>query len=233
MTVYLTKEGNASLEVAVSLTVRGKKNDAPCRVRLLDGHQERGGREIRRIERSEDRVYRFSGLAPGDYTIEAYFWDSYPTHYEPIQLAAGENKVVHIDSKTDEIARIRVEGVVLDKRSGKPVEGLCLHFCGAPDDNVFTGKDGRFSAVGDRARFHQTYLLEGGKLVFWAEMDNHMPEELARKLEFHVDPTNRVLPVSDEDQDGVFCDGQNCVICARKVSRETETSKRVTLASTG
>ena len=224
-TAYLAKEGNASLTVAVSLTVRGQKTDAPCRVCLLDGDQGRRGNEIRRLERSEDRIYRFSGLAPGDYTIEAYFWDSYPIHYEPVHLAAGENKVVHIDSKTDEIARIRVEGVVLDKRSGKPVEGLRLHFCGAPDDNVLTDKDGRFSAVGDRSRFHQTYLYEGGnlvwweggKLVLWAEMDNHMSEESARKLEFHVDPTRRDVRVSAEDQDGVFCDGQDCAICARKV----------------
>ena len=64
--------------------------------------------------------------------------------------------------------------------------------------------------------FHQTYLLERGKLVFWAEMDNHMPEELARRLDFHVDPTRRDVRARDEDGDGVFCDGQNCAICAQK-----------------
>ncbi len=222
-TAYLTKEGSASLKVAVSLTVRGEKKNAPCRVCLLDGHQERRGHEIRRIECSEDRVYRFSGLARGDYTIEAYFWSSYPTHYEPIRLAAGENKVVHIDSKTDEIARIRVEGVALDKRSGEPVERCRLHFCGAPDDDVFVDENGCFSAIGDRARFHQTYLYEGGELIFWAGMDNHMPEELARKLEFHIGPTRRLVRVRDEDGDGVFCDGDNCAICGRNVDKPGKT----------
>jgi len=225
--------GDASLAVEVSLTVRGKKMDFPCRVCLLEGHQGRSRREARRIERSEDATYRFSDLAAGEYTIEAYFWDSYPTHYEPIRLAAGEEKVVHIDSKTDEIARIRVEGLVLDSRNGKPVEGLRLHFVGAPDDDAFTDEDGRFAASGDRARFHQAYLLRGDSSdrVYWPRMDNHMTEALARNLEFHVDAWSPVVRVRDEDQDGVFCSGPNCVICTEREDKREDAAGRNTDAA--
>jgi len=222
--------GNASLTVRVSLTVRGEKMDAPCRVCLLEGHQGRSGREIRGIARSDDATYRFSGLAAGAYTIEAYFSGSYPTHYEPIRLAAAEEKVVHIDSRTDQIARIRVEGLVLDSLTGKPIEGLRLHFVGAPDDDAFTDKNGRFATRGDRSRFHQTYLLKGKSRnrVYLPFMNSRMTEELARKLEFHVDPWSPVEEVKDEDQDGVFCDGRNCVICAQKEDKPDDAAGQST-----
>jgi len=54
-------------------------------------------------------------------------------------------------------------------------------------------------------------------------MDNHMPEELARKLEFHIGPTRRLVRVRDEDGDGVFCDRQNCAICGRNVDKPGKT----------
>ena len=197
----------------MTLTVRGKESDAPCRVRLLKGTPNQGGQEVRRIESSEDRTYHFEKLPPGDYSIEAYFMDSYPTHCEPVHIAAGEDKVVRVHAKTDQVARIRVEGRVLDKRTGGPVAGLRIEFVGAPEDDAVTDEDGRFATTADRARFHQTLVTRDRKVILEVDMDNDMSEEVARKLEFHVHPLYRSIVPATEVAEGVFCDRQDCPIC--------------------
>lgn len=228
VTVLLDKGGDASLEVKVSLTVRGKKSDHIPRVRLLNAEE----KEVRRIESSPDSTFRFSGLAGGAYTIEAYFWDSYPTFYEKIQLSAGEHRNISIDAQTDEVARIRVAGRVINKKTNKGIEGLKIHFVGAPRDDVRTNKDGAFSAMADRARFHQCLILGkgGGGQV---EMDNHINEDLARKLAIHIDPDSPpVRPLRDDDGDGVFCDTLDCRICDSAASESAVQEKTLWAQST-
>ncbi|MHC4693854.1 MAG: hypothetical protein ACYS67_14015, partial [Planctomycetota bacterium] len=210
VTVLLDKGGDASLEVKVSLTVRGKKSDHLPRVKLLNVDN----KAVRLIISSHDSTYRFSGLAGGAYTIEAYFCDSYPTFYEKIQLSAGEHKNVSIHAQTDEVARIRVAGRIINKKTNKGIEGLKIHFVGAPGDDARTNKDGAFSTMADRARFHQCLIMGkgGGAQV---EMDNHIKEDLAKKLAIHIDPDSPpARRLRDDEGDGVFCDALDCKICA-------------------
>jgi len=230
VTVLLDKGGNASLEVRVSLKVRGKETDAACKVRLLNMDKE----EIRRIESSDDSTYRFSGLAEGEYIIEAYFWSSYPTHNEKIYLSDGEHKKVSINAQTDQVARIRLAGRVIDKQTNKGIKGVTIHFVGATDDDARTYEDGSFSTVADRARFHQCLLMLENDEVQKIQLKNHVnieivnniSEDFARNLNIHIDPDYTKLhpnvKLRDEDGDGIFCDKVHCVICSQVLKTDVQ-----------
>jgi beta-lactamase regulating signal transducer with metallopeptidase domain len=211
-------EGTAQLDVTVSLTVRGKKIDNHhARVRLLDAIDRH---EVQRIEKGENGRYLFTGIPPGKYIVEAYFWDSYPTEFENVTLAKGEEKSILVDSKTEQLARIRVAGKLLDKRTGKGIEGATIHFVGAPDDDAITYPDGSFATHADRSRFHQILVGLGDKALSGnqhidIQMNNHINEDLAANLEIHIDPEHLSgqRKLRDEDGDGIFCDGIDCVVC--------------------
>jgi len=46
-------------------------------------------------------------------------------------------------------------------------------------------------------------------------IDNHISEELAQGLVFHLDISreDRRWVLRNEDRDGVFCDRRGCVLC--------------------
>lgn len=92
ITVFMQKGGSASLVVDTSLAMQGQIRDIP-RVRVLSVDKRT---EIRRMERSEDQIYRFSGIKPGSYTIEVYFWDTHPTRFEPAVLRESETTTVEV-----------------------------------------------------------------------------------------------------------------------------------------
>jgi len=92
VTVFMQKSGSASLLADASLVIPGQPAKVP-RVRLLSVDKRT---EVRRMERSKDWRYRFSGLKPGEYTIEVYFWDAYPTHCEPVVLQESETTTVQV-----------------------------------------------------------------------------------------------------------------------------------------
>ena len=104
---------------------------------------------------------------------------------------------------------IPLKGKVLDKHTGRGVLGLSIY-------DTQTSEDGSFSAVGDRAHFHETciYLRNPIRYVI-AKMKNHMTEELAQQLQFHIDPNSARTHVflEDDNDDGIFCDYMNCAIC--------------------
>lgn len=203
--------GNASLDVKVSLTVRGEKVPADCRVRILNRNNE----EIKQIEKSENNVYRFSDLEGGEYTIEAYFWDSYPTAYEKVTLSDGEHKEITINSQTDQIARIPISGKIFDKRYGWVMSNIRIHFTGAPQVDAIADTHGFFSTTADRARFHQCMLYKttNNKLIAQVKINNSIDEQLAQNLSFHIDPDKTGQILTDPENDGIFCDNVNCKIC--------------------
>ena len=45
-------------------------------------------------------------------------------------------------------------------------------------------------------------------------IDSRIDEQIAKKLELHVDPTlSEYKELKDDDGDGIFCDGVDCTIC--------------------
>jgi hypothetical protein len=212
VTVSMRKGGTASLMVKVALDVRRKPVDASCRVRLLSADDRT---EVRRMNKERDRTYRFSGLKPGKYAIEAYFWDSYPTHLEPVTLSASETTTVQIRARTDQLARIPVAGRIISTLTGQGIEGLTVHFVGAPGDNATTTDSGKFSTVADRARFHQCLVMRGRKVLRAVRIRNSITESQARSLVIHIDPEAKRgdPPLGDDDGDGVYCSASECKAC--------------------
>ncbi|MDO8301669.1 MAG: hypothetical protein Q7T18_00355, partial [Sedimentisphaerales bacterium] len=74
------------------------------------------------------------------------------------------------------------------------------------------------STLGERSHFHESviYLDYAHQYYVLARMNNHMSEELAQRLEFHIDPNDAQSGHSfleDKNGNGIFCDKVNCKIC--------------------
>ncbi|OHB55301.1 MAG: hypothetical protein A2Y12_00600 [Planctomycetes bacterium GWF2_42_9] len=226
--VLLEKSGTASVDVNVSLFVRGEKiDDEYCKIRIFRG-EKTGGDEVRKFIKPLQNHCQFSGLAAGKYIAEVYFYDSHPTHYEPFEIADGEHKKLQITVITDELARIPLKGKVLDKYTGRGISGAIISSAMADDDNAVTYEDGSFSTIANRAGFHETVIyLRYPDIYVLAKMNNHMTEELAQHLQFHIDPNApRMNPVLLEDNngDGIFCDEKNCLICKNSIVQKSTNS---------
>ncbi|MGB8226431.1 MAG: M56 family metallopeptidase [Sedimentisphaerales bacterium] len=218
VTVLLERSGTASVDVNVALFVRGEKVDNESRKILIFRGEKASGYEVRSAERSTQNRFHFSGLAAGKYMVEVYFYDSHPTHYEPLELGDGEHKNFHINVVTDELARIPLKGKVLDKYTGRGISGAIISSAMTVDDDTRTREDGSFSTISNRASFHETVVyLDYPRVYVLARMKNHMTEELAQQLQFHIDPNsvaktrNNIL--EDDNDDGIFCDNANCIMC--------------------
>ena len=219
VTVLLEKSGTASVDVNVTLIVRGRKIDKEsCSIQIFRG-EKAVGYEARQASGSLQDEFHFSGLASGKYVIRIIYWNLY---CEPFEIAEGEHKNLHITIVTDELARIPLKGKVLDKYTGKGISGAIVNFVGSPSDNAQTLEDGSFNTIANRANLHQMviYLNYAHQIYVLVKMNNNTTEELAQQLQFHIDPNvprrNSVF-LEDQNEDGIFCDKKKCIICKNSI----------------
>ncbi len=139
---------------------------------------------------------------------------TYPEYLGEKTKLEVENSKVAMVKQAELQGRIQISGKVIDKRTGQGVLTGDIYSIGGQKDRTAINKDGSFSKTLDRQYLWRCSLrLSNGSYRKFG-IDSRIDEQVAKKLAVHVDPSHsKYRELADEDGDGVFCDGVDCVVC--------------------